>query len=448
MTSDESLSCPEPDTAKPCDCGARDERHLGAHAPETGAGPMAEAVLRALYPQSPLRRALLKGLGAQGLLAAVATLFPYRAAEAMLHDRTAPEHKRLQVAYLPIMCAAPLIMAHAQGGFAREGLVVTLEKATSWAVVRDRLATGRLHVAHLLAPMPLTMSMGVGSAKVGVDCAVLQNINGQAITLHQRHKNRRDPRTWKGMRFGIPFDYSIHNLLLRYYIAHYGLDPSRDVALRVMPPPDMVANLRAGNIDGFLGPEPFNQRAVYDGFAYIHTLSLDIWDGHPCCSLSVTARLVKEAPATFAAVTRALIAAAESAHPAANRPGMVATLAAPRYLNQPATVVSQVLTGRFADGLGNVRNVPDRIDFAPYPYPAMAVWILSQLKRWGYVHRHLRYQDIARQVYLAVDARKLLREQGYPSPGLQTPDFRIMGQVFNPAEPRPYLASFAGKGGV
>lgn len=443
MTCDTGRPYPDPDPQRPQGHDACHKSHIGAHAPHAGADPMAESVLRALYPHSGMRRALLKSLGAQGLLAVVASLFPYRAAEAMLWDRTAPEHKHVRIAYLPIMCATPLIMAHAHGGFAREGLAVTLEKTTSWAIVRDRLAAGRLQVAHLLAPMPLTMSMGVGSPRVGVDCAALQNINGQAITLHLRHRNRRDPRTWKGMRFAIPFDYSIHNLLLRYYIAHYGLDPSRDVTLRVMPPPDMVANLRAGNIDGFLGPEPFNQRAVYDGFGYIHTLSLDIWDGHPCCSLSVRSDLVREAPGTFAAVTRALIAAAEFAHPAANRPGMVATLASSRYLNQPATVVNQVLTGRFADGLGHVRDVPDRIDFAPYPYPAMAVWILSQLKRWGYVHRHLRYQDIARQVYLAADAARMLRAQGYAQPASQAPDFRIMGRTFDPARPRAYLASLA-----
>lgn len=438
----ETSAAPQSERMASCSCTGSATGHLGACAPEMSASPLEEAVLSAVYPQSPLRRALLKVVGLQVLFDAIGALLPWRAAEALLHTPEVPERKRLQVAYLPIMCATPLILAHAHGFFAREGLDVALEKATSWAVVRDRLATGRLQIAHLLAPMPLTMSLGVGSPRVGVECAALQNINGQAITLHLRHRNRRDPRTWKGMRFGIPFNYSIHNLLLRYYVAQFGLDPSRDIVLRVMPPPDMVANLQAGNIDGFLGPEPFNQRAVYDGFAYIHTLSLDIWDGHPCCSLAVTSRFAREAPASFAAVTRALMAAAEYAHPAPNRPGLVGTLAAPRYLNQPPTVVRQVLTGRFADGLGQVRDVPNRIDFAPYPYPAMAVWILTQLKRWGYVQRHLRYQDIAQRVFLAIDAGRLLREQGYPVPAELNPDFRIMGKTFNPAAPRPYLASF------
>ncbi|MCK8788282.1 ABC transporter substrate-binding protein, partial [Roseomonas sp. NAR14] len=83
-------------------------------------------------------------------------------------------------------------------------------------------------------------------------------------------KDRRDPKDWKGMTFGIPFDFSMHNYLLRYYLAEHGLDPDRDVQLRVVAPPEMVANLRSGNFDGFLGPDPINQRAVYDGVGFLH----------------------------------------------------------------------------------------------------------------------------------------------------------------------------------
>ncbi len=86
----------------------------------------------------------------------------------------------------------------------------------------------------------------------------------------------------------MPFDYSMHNFLLRYYVAEHGLDPDTDIQIRVTPPPEMVANLRAGNIDGFLGPDPFNQRAVYDEVGFIHMLSKDLWDGHPCCAFGVS----------------------------------------------------------------------------------------------------------------------------------------------------------------
>ena len=103
-----------------------------------------------------------------------------------------------------------------------------------------------------------------------------------------KHKDKRDPKDWKGMKFAIPFDYSMHNYLLRYYLAEHGLDPDTDVQIRSVPPPEMVANLRADNIDGFLAPDNICQRAIYDGVGFMHILSKEIWDGHPCCSFAAS----------------------------------------------------------------------------------------------------------------------------------------------------------------
>lgn len=113
----------------------------------------------------------------------------------------------------------------------------------------------------------------------------VDNINGQAIVLHVDHKDKRDPSQWKGFKFGVPFEYSLHNFLLRYYVAAFGIDPDKDIQIRVVPPPEMVANLRAGNLDGYLSPDPFNQRAVWEKVGFIHTLTKDIWEGHPCCDV-------------------------------------------------------------------------------------------------------------------------------------------------------------------
>ena len=111
-----------------------------------------------------------------------------------------------------------------------------------------------------------------------------------------KHKDNRDPKNWKGFKFAVPFEFSMHNFLLRYYVAEHGLDPDKDIQIRVVPPPEMVANLRAGNIDGYLGPDPFNQRAVYDQVGFIHLLTKDLWDGHPCCSLGVRERVGEGEP--------------------------------------------------------------------------------------------------------------------------------------------------------
>ena len=123
----------------------------------------------------------------------------------------------------------------------------------------------------MLTPMPLAITMGAGSTATPYLMPAVENINGQAITLHIKHKDKNDPKMWKGFKFAVPFEYSMHNFLLRYYVAEHGLDPDTDIQIRVVPPPEMVANLRAGNLDGYLSPDPFNQRAVWEKVGFIHT---------------------------------------------------------------------------------------------------------------------------------------------------------------------------------
>jgi len=241
----------------------------------------------------------------------------------------------------------------------------------------------------------------------------------------------------------VPFEYSMHNFLLRYYVAEHGLDPDRDIQIRVTPPPEMVANLRAGNIDGFLGPDPFNQRAVYDEVGFIHLLSKEIWDGHPCCAFGVSEAFIQQNPNTFAALYRAVLEAAAMARDPKNRSLIAKVIAPTAYLNQPETVIEQVLTGKFADGLGAVKNVPDRADFDPVPWYSMAVWMLTQMKRWGYVKGEVNYKDIAEKVFLLTDAKKRMAELGQKVPEGGYRKFKVMGREFDPAKPGEYAASFA-----
>ena len=205
----------------------------------------------------------------------------------------------------------------------------------------------------------------------------------------------------------------------------------------------MVANLRAGNLDGYLGPDPFNQRAVFDEVGFIHILSKEIWDGHPCCSFGVPADFVKQNPNTFAALYRAILTAAKMARDPKNRPIMAEVLSPAAYLNQPKTVLEQVLTGKFADGLGSVQNVPTRADFDPFPWYSMAVWILSQMKRWGYIKGDVNYKDIAEKVYLITDARKHMAEIGMTAPKDNYAKFKVMGKEFDPMKADAYVNSFA-----
>src|SRR5258706_659946 len=405
-------------------------------------GVVASAVMRAVFPQDAARRAFLKSVGASTALAAISQFFPLATATEVFAQGGAIEKKDLKVGFIPITCATPIIMAKPMGFYEKHGLNVDVIKTAGWAVIRDKTINKEYDAAHMLSPMPIAISLGVGSNAIPYTVPAIENINGQAITLAMKHKDKRDPKSWKGMKFAVPFDYSMHNYLLRYYVAEHGLDPDKDIQIRAVPPPEMVANLRADNIDGFLAPDPVNQRAVYDNVGYIHILSKDIWDRHPCCAFAASQEFVKNSPNTYAALLKAIIEATAFASKAENRKQIAEAIAPANYLNQPVTVVEQVLTGTFADGLGNIRKVPDRIDFDPFPWQSFAVWIMTQMKRWGQLKTDVDYAGIAAQVYLATDAAKLMTEAGLPPPASTSKSFVVMGKTFDPARPEDYLNSF------
>ena len=406
-------------------------------------GVVASAVMRAVFPQDAARRAFLKSVGASTALAALSQFFPLGTATDLFAQGAPLEKKDLKVGFIPITCATPIIMAKPMGFYEKQGLNVDVIKTAGWAVVRDKTINKEYDAAHMLSPMPIAITMGAGSNPIPYTMPAVENINGQAITLAIKHKDRRDPKSWKGMKFAVPFDYSMHNYLLRYYLAEHGIDPDQDVQIRSVPPPEMVANLRADNIDGFLAPDPVNQRAVYDGVGFIHILSKDIWDRHPCCAFAASKEFVTGSPNTYAALLRAIIDATAFATKKENRKQIAESIAPANYLNQPVTVVEQVLTGTFADGLGNVKNVPDRIDFDPFPWQSFAVWIMTQMKRWGQIKGDVDYAKVAQDVFLATDTAKLMKEMGLTPPTATSKSFVVMGKTFDPAKPEEYIKSFA-----
>jgi nitrate/nitrite transport system substrate-binding protein len=413
----------------------------------TGAhGEIAEqAVLRALYPEDATRRAMLRAVGAGTLFAAINAVFPLGAAREALAQAPAGaiEKRDLKVGFIPITCATPIIMAHPMGFYSKQGLSVEVIKTAGWAVVRDKTLNKEYDAAHMLSPMPIAISLGVGSAPQPYTMPAVENINGQAITLAIKHKDKRDPKSWKGFKFAVPFDFSMHNYLLRYYLAEAGIDPDTDVQIRAIPPPEMVANLRADNIDGFLAPDPVNQRAVYDGVGFIHILSKEIWDGHPCCAFAASREFVTTMPNTYGALLKAIIEATAFATKAENRKQIAEAIAPANYLNQPQIVIEQILTGTFADGLGNIKKEPNRIDFDPFPYESFAIWIMTQMKRWGQLKGDVDYAAVAKQVFLATDATKLMKEAGLTPPASTTKTFSVMGKPFDPSQPEQYIKSFA-----
>ena len=409
---------------------------------------VASAVMRAMFPADKGRRAFLQSLGASTALAALSQFFPLMAATEVFAAAGPIEKKDLKVGFIPITCATPIIMAKPMGFYEKQGLNVEVIKTAGWAVIRDKTINKEYDAAHMLSPMPLAITMGVGSKSIPYTMPAVENINGQAITLASKHKGVKTAADMKGFKFGVPFDYSMHNFLLRYVLAEGGVDPDRDVQIRAVPPPEMVANLRAGNLDGYLGPDPFNQRAVYDGAGFIHILTKEIWEGHPCCAFAASKDFVTKLPNTYRALMKAIMEATAFASKPENRKQIAEAIAPANYLNQPVTVIEQVLTGTFADGLGNVRKEPNRIDFDPFPWHSFAIWIMTQMKRWGQLKGDVDYAKVAREVYLATDAMRLMKEVGMKAPTTTSKKIMVMGKEFDSSKPEAYLASFAIKRAV
>ena len=172
-------------------------------------------------------------------------------------------------------------------------------------------------------------------------------------------------------------------------------------------------------------------------------LSKELWDGHPCCAFAASKEFITTMPNTYAALLKSIIDATAFAHKAENRKQIAAAIAPANYLNQPETVLEQILTGTYADGLGNVKRDPNRIDFDPFPWQSFAIWILTQMKRWGQIKGDVDYKAVAEQVYLATDTAKLMQEAGLTPPEARSKSFKVMGKEFDPAKPEDYLNSFA-----
>lgn len=351
------------------------------------------------------------------------------------------EKTDLTIGFIPITCATPIVMSEPLGFYSKYGLNVSVKKMPNWAAVRDSAIAGELDAYHMLSPMPIAITLGLGSASFPIKLASIENINGQAIAVAMKHKDTvKEAKDFKGFKIGVPFPYSMHNMLLRYYLATGGLNPDKDVQISSVPPPDSVAKMAAGDIDAMLMPDPFNQRAVFEQVGFIHMLTKDLWDGHPCCAFAASQQWIDTNPNTFRAVNKSIIDAAAYADNSANRAEVAKALIERKYLNQPLPVVEAVLTGKFEDGLGNTQEVPDRIGFDPYPWKSYAKWISSQLVRWDLMPKDkANYDKIAQEIFLTDVSAELQKELGQTPPAETEKVEKLKYDSFDPKNPTAYV---------
>ena len=428
------------------------------------------------------------------------------ASSALAQDEIGPAEKPdLKLGFIKLTDMAPLAVAWEQGFFMDEGLFVELEAQANWKVLLDRVITGELDGAHMLAGQPLGASIGYGT-RADIITAFSMDLNGNGITvsndvwdtMSQHIPGNADGKPEhpisarallpvveaardRGERFrmGMVFPVSTHNYELRYWLAAGGLNPGyyapqrgdtsgtleADVHLSVTPPPQMPATMEAGTIQGYCVGEPWNQQAVFMGIGVPVITDYEIWPNNPEKVFGVTRQWAEDYPNTHLRLLRALIRAAHwlDENNNANRGEAVKILARSNYVGADEAVIANSMTGTFEYEKGDVREVPDFNVFfryhATYPYPSDAIWYLTQMRRWGQIPEARPddwYMETAARVYRAdiyeQAARSLIADgtlEASDFPDFDAENFQrpqqgelIDGVAFTPRTPNAYIDSF------
>ena len=333
--------------------------------------------------------------------------------------------EKLVIGFVPIACASPLVAADALGAFEKQGLTVELRKYAGWADLWTAYATGTLDVAHMLSPMPLAIDAGATNASRPTELAFTQNTNGQALTLSTSYLDTvSQPADLAGMVLGIPFEYSVHALLLRDYLVAGGLDPVSDVELRLLRPPDMVAQLAVGAVDGFIGPEPFNQRALTTGSGRAFIPTRQMWENHPCCSVAIAKEIDRGVRDRVVAALREGAQFVDSPHHVHESASI---LAEEKYLNQKEELISPALAGSYTTWDGTDVVDPDMINFGGQTSATAITWMAAQIARWDLGGTALMMDD---DVLLAATESVLP-----PEADRTTDPVDINGRIFDPQKP-------------
>ena len=374
----------------------------------------------------------------------------------------APEIKEVKIGFIPLTDCASVVMASVLGLDQKYGVKIIPTKEASWAGVRDKLVNGDLHLAHVLYGLVYGLHLGVGGPQK--DMAVLMNLNrnGQAITLSKKlaEKGAVDAASLAKLMaaekreytFAQTFPTGTHAMWLYYWLASAGINPIKDAKVITVPPPQMVANMRVGNMDGFCVGEPWGQRAIMDGIGITGITTQDIWRDHPEKVLGCTGDFANKNPNTARAVMMAVMEAGRWIDASMqNKLKMAETIAAKSYVNTSVDAINQRILGRYQNGLGKTWDDPNHMKFfadgdVNYPYLSDGMWFLTQHKRWGLLKNHPDYLAVAKKINkteLYKQAASQLKVS-LPKSDLRTSKL-IDGSSWSGADPARYADSFAVK---
>jgi nitrate/nitrite transport system substrate-binding protein len=375
----------------------------------------------------------------------------------------APETATLNFGMIALTDCSPIVIAHEKGLFKKYGINSTVTKGANWAAIRDNLSSGTIQATHMLLGMPLASTMGLaGSPKKPMIIPWLLNRNGQAITLKSEWKGKvgADPKALvpfvkqaqslgEPLTFAMTFPSGTHAMWMRYYLAAGGINPDKDVSLITVPPPQMVANMKIGKMDGFCVGEPWNARAINDKIGYTAVSTQDIWKDHPEKVCAFLAEFADKNPKTVKAVLKALHEASVWLDVMDNRPEQCAIVSKPTYINCDAKTILGRLQGHYDYGDGRTKEDANYMIYSQrncnYPQPKYAKWFLSQYRRWGLVKGAPDYEGIAKQVMRTDIYEDAMKEIGYAHGGLDNSKETLFdGVTFDPTgDLEAYAKGFA-----
>jgi nitrate/nitrite transport system substrate-binding protein len=406
------------------------------------------------------RREFLRTAGTAAGYASLMALVPAGVRQAAwAAGSDAPEKKEVKVGFIPLTDCASVVMASVMEFDKKYGVKITPTKEASWASVRDKLVNGDIDASHVLYGLIYGLHLGVSGPNKEMAMLMGLNHNGQAITLSKKLADQgavdgkslaavmqKDKREYT---FAQTFPTGTHAMWLYYWLAASGIHPFKDVKTITVPPPQMVANMRVGNMDGYCVGEPWGHRAIADGIGITGITTQDIWKDHPEKVLGCTADFAKQNPNTVRAMTAAVIDAGRWIDASlSNRQKMAEVVAAPAFVNTSVDVINQRILGRYQNGLGRTWDDPNHMKFyndghVNFPYLSDGMWFLTQHRRWGLLKSDPDYLAVAKQIN-RIDIYKEAAAQvraSVPKDVMRTSKL-IDGVVWDGKDPKKYALSF------
>jgi len=407
----------------------------------------------------PGRRNALKALGAMTASSLLGMVPDPVRQGAWAAGSDAPEKKEVRIGFIPLTDCSSVVMASVMQFDKKYGLKIVPSKEASWASVRDKLVNGELDASHVLYGLIYGVNLGIGGPKKDMAILASLNHNGQAITLSSKlhEKGVKDGATLKALldrekreyTFAHTFPTGTHAMWIYYWLAAHGINPFTEVKTITVPPPQMVANMRVGNMDGYCVGEPWGNRAIVDKIGFTAETTQAIWKDHPEKVLGTTAEFVQKNPNTARAMTAAIIDAGRWIDASlSNRQKTAETVADRAYVNTDKDVILARMLGRYENGIGRAWDDPDSMKFyndgvASFPFLSDGMWFLTQHRRWGLLKSDPDYLAVAKQVQ-RIDIWKQAAEAAkasIPKDPMRTSKL-IDGVVWDGKDPSRYAGSF------